>query len=250
MKLLMIPQILSVFASRMLKSLFPVTIILLVATWWNRKQFIRNSSFWFLVIALVGTLSVRLLYFLMGYSRYSNRYLYTLVVMLSVIAVPGLFKLVDIFCQKFRWERRVVLFTVLAIFCLGSLGKGIHRTSSKALFREMGQTVCELCGDGDRTLISDANDYRRLAYYAGTMDAVSGKDFNLEALIATADKKLPSGRVFIFKRVDDKKFRDELKSAKVEECFKHIKTFNYKGKYEYNLYEYKLRHALSVEKDK
>ena len=231
-------KIIFIFADRMAKALFPSTILLLIFTWWNRKQFERNSAFWFLVVATSLTFTMRFLYYMMGYSRYSNRYLYTLVVMLIVISVPGLFKIVDIITRKSKWSKQSVMTGVLIVFCLGSLGKGIHHKDEKAFYRHMGQTVKELCGDSPRVLINDNNDYKRLSYYAGTMNGVSCQNCGVAELMTRVKEKTALGRVFVFKRIADAEFRTSFSKAGVSFELKLIETFHDKKKRPYNLYEY------------
>jgi len=232
-------KILSVFAGRMIKAIFPSVILLLAVSWWNRKQFSRNSAFWFLVVATSLTFCMRFLYFMVGASRYSNRYLYTLVTMLIVFAVPGFFKLIDVVSRKTKWRPRSVMTGFIIVFCLGSIGKGVHNRDNKLFVREMGQTVKNICGDQPRVLISDASDPQRLAYYAGSM---AGFEFKPEWSTGRLDKfiksKLSSGRVFVFAYLTDKHTDSLFKKNHSKLPLRLVKTFQDRKEREFGLYEY------------
>lgn len=239
MKSLLSFRILIIFAERLCKAIFPAMIILLICSWWNRKQFVRKSAFWFLSIAMLLTFSIRFLFYLMGYSRYSNRYLYTLVVMLCVFATPGFFRLVEYIALKKRWKKQSVMTGVLVVVILGSVGKGINHKDEKAYLRHMGQRVKELCGKVDRSLICDARDYHRLSYYAGTMDAYSCKSSEPKKLVEIAAVKKLDGRVFVFMSKNDDDFRKVFANENIDFTFELVGSFkDYKGR-PYSLYEYK-----------
>jgi len=232
-------RILFIFVERMMKAIFPSVVLLLLFSWWNRKQFARNSAFWFLIVATGLTFCMRFLYFMVGASRYSNRYLYTLATMLIVLAVPGLFKLVEVISNRTKWRSQSVMIAVLIVFCLGSIGKGVHNRDTKVFVREMGQAVKDVCGDEPRVLISDASDPQRLAYYAGSM---AGFEFKPEWSTGRLDKfiksKLSAGRVFVFAYLTDKHTDSLFKKNHSKLPLRLVKTFQDRKEREFGLYEY------------
>ena len=252
------------FLELLLKSAYGTIPIFLLFSFTKTKMFKRSEALFFFLLATTIAIGWRFAYTMLRVdSAIATRYISALHLFLIVLAVPGMYAIVEIghklLSRFYKVQRKYIWIILLSATIIASLAKGLKFRETKYFLRHAGKDIEQICRKNRMDkfiLFENTGEYTRLAYYAPFLNnrtiTPARREFHkpfIDKIIKYIKKDYKKwDKVFVFTREKSKNEGITLKDWNLvaqkklnikEAPFSLIKKYPHR-KYYYYIFEFNL----------